>query len=428
MQHRLSRFLLLAVVLCGASSLFSQIIPPMEMHDPAMRRLQQQHMKDLKEMRAGLKELHFPYDFYFSRKLDIDEPAQQQADQRSIRFEKYNNQTALEITGNYYAAYSDAYLDDDHRLRQTYIDVILPILQIVVPPLQSAREVDAFAVEISHHVCRKVIGVTGEYPENVVVVIPRELAARVVQTKDLIAQQNLMLDAEIYRNGQPTILWLAGERPVIPEDRSADNQEPPPIHSSASPAHRGLLPASLASHANSSATPPPELRGEPLHDASPDALKALEDRFREPIEKLTKEQATTISFVPYAPPSFINFRQGAYLQISMSTKLDIRPTDSQYKLAALAFDREIAHLVRPVLSYFKEASGFDGVDFSTTVKFAEDKDGAHATAVEFVLPLAALNCFQQYDCTGQQLLDAGVVLINGERAGIQLQTAETETK
>jgi hypothetical protein len=33
-------------------------------------------------------------------------------------------------------------------------------------------------------------------------------------------------------------------------------------------------------------------------------------------------------------------------------------------------------------------------------------------------------CFEKYDCTGQQLLDASSVLINGERVSLDLQIAE----
>jgi len=45
-------------------------------------------------------------------------------------------------------------------------------------------------------------------------------------------------------------------------------------------------------------------------------------------------------------------------------------------------------------------------------------------AVEFFFPVAFLRCYEKYDCTGQQLLDAGTVLINGERVALDLQIAE----
>jgi hypothetical protein len=126
-------------------------------------------------------------------------------------------------------------------------------------------------------------------------------------------------------------------------------------------------------------------------------------------------------FVSYVPPSFVAFRQGSYLQLAASTTLKADPTSSRYKLAALAFDEHISHLVRPLLTYFPVEVDFDGVDFSATIHIS---DTSKIEAVEFFLPYRSMQCFASYDCTGQQLLDAGVVIINGERAALDLQIAE----
>ena len=96
---------------------------------------------------------------------------------------------------------------------------------------------------------------------------------------------------------------------------------------------------------------------------------------------------------------------------------------SQYKLAALAFDGHISHLIRPVLAYFQESTDFDGLVFSTTV---QQPGRSTAEAIEFFFPFPALKCYAQYDCTGQQVIDSGFVLINGERASLSLQTAEAD--
>jgi hypothetical protein len=95
---------------------------------------------------------------------------------------------------------------------------------------------------------------------------------------------------------------------------------------------------------------------------------------------------------------------------------------SRYYLAALAFDEHITHLVRPVLAYFPRETEFDGISFSTTIKSVN----ADPEAVEFFLPFHAMRCFARYDCTGQQLIDSAIVLINGERAGLNLQVAEAK--
>jgi len=91
----------------------------------------------------------------------------------------------------------------------------------------------------------------------------------------------------------------------------------------------------------------------------------------------------------------------------------------------MAFDDHIAPLIRPVLTYFKGEPNFDGIGFSMTVHVPAKSAAAAATeAVEFFFPLASVRRYENYDCTGQQLLDAGTVLINGERVSLDLQLAE----
>jgi hypothetical protein len=82
---------------------------------------------------------------------------------------------------------------------------------------------------------------------------------------------------------------------------------------------------------------------------------------------MTKEMDPQAHFVGYASPRFVAFRQEIYLELSINTSLSESGSTSRYKLAALAFDEHIAHLVRPVLEYFKGEQNFDGMGFSTTV-------------------------------------------------------------
>ncbi|HEU5400015.1 MAG TPA: hypothetical protein VFU86_01585 [Terriglobales bacterium] len=430
-----NRILIAVLLAVAATTVRAQVVSPFEMQDPEMRRLQQKHLEDLKSIGSDLKDHKFPYAFYFSERLDIDEAVQQQIDQRSIRFENYNGEVALEITGNYYASYSAERLDPDRRLRQTYVDVVLPILQTAVPHFEAQQEVAEFAIEISHHVRKKVMGVDTEYAENVVVVVPRELAAKLIKASDLQVQQQLMVDAEVYFNSAPTVLWLAGEKPARDQSRdtvaTSRKQAPTKVRRERKSDVEGgapddvpqmRLPVPVFQTAVRDA--PPELREAPLHDSSPDALKALQESHKEDVDKLLQDLNSTAHFVPYAPPAFIPFKMGAYLQLSMTTDLDVESSGSQYKEAALAFDRHISHLLRPALAHLKDASNFDGFDFSTTVKIAGDKANTHTQAVEFILPFAALRCYANFECTGQQLLNRGFVLINGERVGLELQSAE----
>jgi hypothetical protein len=121
----------------------------------------------------------------------------------------------------------------------------------------------------------------------------------------------------------------------------------------------------------------------------------------------------------------IAFRKGAYLEFSITTTLPPTAAGSRYKIAAVAFDDHIGHLIRPVIAYFKGDLDFDGIAFSTTVHLQDKAAAAQGNeAVEFFFPLSALRCYETYDCTGQQLIDQASVLINGERVSLDLQGAE----
>jgi hypothetical protein len=123
----------------------------------------------------------------------------------------------------------------------------------------------------------------------------------------------------------------------------------------------------------------------------------------------------------------VAFHKASYLQLSFSTDLAASDSGSQYRLAALAFDRHVSHLIRPLLALFPQDPEFDGVVFSSTVKVpGKTSDAALAQSVEFFLSLVELRRYEQYDVTGQQLINAGFVLINGERVDLELQRAEAD--
>jgi len=405
----------------------AQVVSPAEMKDPEMRALQERNMDDLKLLGADILALPTDFPFYLSRKLDLDEAKQKWADQRSIQFDRYKGKVVLEITGNYFAAYPNEKMNPDQRARETFLRIVLPILKPAVARFGKNPGVQAFAFEISHHVLGKVGGVAVERPENLVVILPQDAAARLVNAADDTSRQAAVLQAEAFLNAKPATIWLNGEGPQLaqqapPDDPSAapqtstgaeivHNGPQPPTDRIPSPVHLPTL---------KPAEPP-----KPPRDTSSEALASLQSTLKPILDTLVKELDPQARFVAYAPPSFIAFRNSVYLELSVNTTLAELPAASRYRLAALAFDDHISHLIRPVLGYFKDDSQFDGVAFSASLHLS-GKPAANASsqAVEFFFPFPALRCNLHYDCTGQQLIDAGAVLINGERVSLDLQIAE----
>src|SRR5262249_49256622 len=154
---------------------------------------------------------------------------------------------------------------------------------------------------------------------------------------------------------------------------------------------------------------------------TPESLAVLQRQNQDAIDRMVEGLDSEAHFIPYAAPTFIGFRRGAYLQLSFHTLLDAASGTSRYKLAALAFDEHVSHLIRPLLDYFPGDVDFDGVDFSSIIRVS---DGGKTEAVEFFLPIRVMRCFAAYDCTGQQLLDSGTVVMNGERAKLDREIAE----
>lgn len=431
---------------------------PEEIRDPQLRALQQKYRNELKIIPHVLASRNLPFHFYFSRQLDLEEIAEKRADQRSIQFALYQGRLVLKITGNYFVSYSDELLKPEERARLTYETVILPLLEGAVHALEKTDVPEAFAFEISHHVRKKVLGVSSEGAENVVVVLPRKAAQRIVASDDPGVREAALFEGETFLNAVPVSFWRERKEEPAPETdapRKAPVAATPPPTAPPAPTvsarvmngfefpvvgnsfvaepigrqreqiePSAKVPALSESPAKLSDPPAPPAAPKPQEPqpASPASVKDLQQTYQPALDGMLKELESQAHFVGYAPPAFIPFHSGPYLQLSVTTTLPQAAAGSQYRLAAMAFDQHIAHLIRPVLAYFKDSADFDGIDFSTTAK-AGSAD-SNSVGVEFIFPLKLLSAYANFDCTGQQLIDASFVLINGERVSLNLLVAE----
>jgi hypothetical protein len=416
----------------------AQVVAPTEIKDPELRSLQLEYMDDLKAAGADITAISFEYPFYLSRKLDLDEKQQKSADQRSLRFDHYEGKVILAITGNYYASYSADHLSREQRLRTTFQKVALPILKAAVPHFQNNKEVQGYALEISHHILGKVMGVSMERPENVLIYLPQAAAMKVLNAKDDDSREAALLQGQYFVNAEPVLPWLNGDLAHVKVAADAPDAPSASESSSSSSSSAEVMSGSdvhgypagpIAFPKRSQPRDEASSAPKPPRDTSPEAIAKVEASNKDTVAKLMKDLEPQAHFVSYAETSFIVFRGELYLQLSTNTDLTEAAGGSRYRLAANAFDDHIAHLVRPVLGYFKddpkEPPQFDGISFSTTVHVPDKKgNSAISEAVEFYFPFSAMRCYQKYDCTGQQLLDAGIVLINGERVSLDLQIAE----
>jgi hypothetical protein len=418
--------LAVAFSLCGISCT-AQVLSLGRVKDPASKQLQRRYFAQLQQISSEAAGIRFPYPFYFSQVLDIDEARQKQLPQGSIRFDRFNGQTVLAMSGNYYISYSSDMLNGNQRTRKTYEDVVLPLLKAAVARVDHNVPFEAYAFEIAHHVRSKVLKVNTEGAENVMILFPRAIAERLVRTKDSESQQSALLESEVYLNGEPFTLWLTGDdAPADVKDhylaRHGHSDSIKTSLTAAEPVEPGTLVSTNLVAESPLARTVRERRNAP-HDISPAALQSLQTTYDGTLQRLVPELKQQARFVDYAPPSFIAFHDGAYLQLSMNTDLEQPAGSSQYRIAAMAFESHISHVLRPVAKYFHDKPNFEGVDFTTTVHQSAQPN---SMSVEFVVPFSALNCYEKYDCTGQELINRSIVLINGERVTLDLQRAEAD--
>ena len=408
----------------------AQALAPEEIRDPQLRALQQKYRNELKLITSAAAARSFPYKFYFSRKLDLEEKEQKQSDQRSVQFDRYQGRVVLKITGNYFASYSAELLKPEERARKTFESVMLPLLHAAVQALDTADVPEAFALEVSHHVRKKLLGVSSESVENIVLVLPKESAKRLVTSADPRVRYAAVLEGEAYLNAVP--IYFRPRPEETPVEAAASPTSPASVsaRSVVSPAaSASLLPRqeiSVVSVAGKATTDHLE-QAPTAHESSSSSVEDLQKAYQPVLDRMVKELESQAHFVSYARPAFVAFHQGVYLQVSVVVMLPQTAAYSRYRQAALAFDDHISLLIRPVLAYFKDQSAdFDGIDFSATVRLASGEDAlAGPFAVEFISPLKVLRAYGEFDCTGQQVIDASFVLVNGERVSLNLQAAET---
>ena len=87
-----------------------------------------------------------------------------------------------------------------------------------------------------------------------------------------------------------------------------------------------------------------------MRDTSPAALSSLQASNQQVVDQIVKELDSQAHFVSYAPPKFVAFRQGIYLRALTEFQLPASDAGSRCKLAAMAFDDHVAHIIRFLLA------------------------------------------------------------------------------
>jgi hypothetical protein len=370
-----------------------------------------------------------------------------------LAFVHFQDQLLLKISGNYNAAYSAQRLTQNQRAGQTLSGVIAPILSQVAKYIPQDVACDGIGLEIAYHVRTSSQNFDYEGKEILVAVFSPADAFAYTAASDS-ARQEILNRSQVYLDGKPFGLALGQQNPLDLEaigksvpagkerasnakatrDASAANSNlvnpkfiPPRVQSAvqpsgasseaaAGPAGQRItvdLPATPAVAAGNSAAP-----------ATAADAERVQSQFQAQLDALASTGQAKFHFVDYAPPSFVLYRDQVVLQITLRNTLHFAAdSGSIYKRAAQSFDLFLALQLKDLLDKVPVEASFDGYDITVLNQLGSDPH-ASSEAVEFICPRRALSQFADADITNQQLIDESIVLVNGVRIALNLQTAE----
>ena len=99
-------------------------------------------------------------------------------------------------------------MNKPERARLTFEEVILPALKMAVTEFKNDSQIQVYAIEVSHYVLARVLGVLWEAPENLAVVLPRNAAEKLVEAYDPGERDAALQQGQVFLDGEPVALRL----------------------------------------------------------------------------------------------------------------------------------------------------------------------------------------------------------------------------
>ncbi len=378
--------------------LFAQV-QPAEIKDPQLKAFEQTYLQRLVALNLAISETKLPFAFSLSRYAGLDPKDQKASDPRGLEFVSFNGRNMLKISGNYSAAFNTDKLSANQRAGRVLNEVILPILGLLPDHFSEGAAFDAFGFEISYHVLRHTSSYKYEGKENLVVIFDKLDGLRYVGLSEDSRRQSILNASEIYLNGKPFGLALNMDTPF---DIETLNRQP------------------KAKAKQDSAAPVES----PLHARNIN-LDALQEKYRSELEALGNEGMAKYHFIAYGRPSFVLFRNRPMLQMSLRNPETFDGSGSSiYRRAARTFDLFLAPQLKGILEKVPVSEDFDVVNITVVLDISTSNAPKSSEAIDFILPLKLARRFASADITNQELIDEGVVLVNGVRISLQLSQVE----
>jgi hypothetical protein len=427
----------------GAVPALAQVSPN-EILPPDLKALEQNYLKQLIGINQSIAKTKFLFPFYLSRYVGLDRAKQVEADSRGLEFVRFQDRVLLKVSGNYNAAYNTVRMTQNERAAATFHSVILPILAVVTAALVEDLPCDGIGFEISHHTRSNDHSYDFEGKETLVVVLDRVDAWAMSRAGSDADRQEILNRNKVFISGVDYGLSLTDRDPLnvlaLPRSIPPKSDATSSARSATLPSHSSFLrssaslpdapPAGLssagghqttdvASASETVAGPPPTPHPPTQVDAD-----GLNEKYQSQLARLAKEGEAKFHFVSYAPPAFVIFHNQMALQMTLKNSFQFgAQRGSIYKRAAQSFDLFLAPLLKDISQRVSDDVEFRLFDFTVLNKLSPAAKET-SEAIEFICPRDSLKRFVDAEITNQQLLDQGMVLVNGVRVALNLQLVE----
>jgi hypothetical protein len=410
-------------------------VSPAEVQNPQLKALESEYFQKLIGLNRQISSLKYPFPFVLSRYVGVDPKNQAGTDTRGLEFVQFHEQTVLKFSGNYNAAFSAQHLTANQRADLVFADVITPVLRLLPQYFAEDSDFDGFGFEISYHVSDATGKADYEGRENLVVVMTVKDALRFTGLSASDEKQNVLNASEVYVSGKRFGLALGQVDPLAAEEIAKPARTDARERTSPSDEGRSFNTSSrvagldfraspgFENHSTSSASTehsPSMVDAPPLTPADVDGLQT---KYQSALDDYGAFVGTTMHETASSPPSLALFRNSLFLQFTLrNPEVFNKEKTSLYKRAALSFDTFLAPHLSDLVSRVPTITNLKGLDVTVLVSVSSSESPSEA--VEFILPLQPLHAFASYDISNQDLINQGMVIVNGVRISLNLQVVE----
>jgi len=128
-------------------------------------------------------------------------------------------------------------------------------------------------------------------------------------------------------------------------------------------------------------------------------------------------ETQSVNLVPFKGNSYLQFKF-TNVNVYNSLKLD------KYAIGKRLFDEVVRKILTPLNEHVAESNLFYGYDLTVvghTKSFAEEYASAKPIEYRFMIPEKIVRKYKDKDISGQQVLDASIILMDDERIELKLQ-------